>query len=324
MNLPSPNLGKLRGIAQCASTNGVFCILALDHRQAVIKALARHGDRAFEEGVAFKRDVIRALSPYATAFLLDPALGAGPAITDGALPGAAGLIVTGEESGYAGAAYARVSRLPEHWNVEKIKRMGASAVKLLIYYHPEAETAGAMQEFLAQVSQDCTRCDISLFLEILTYSPSQGGEALSDEQRRGAILRSVEDLTPIGGDVLKVEFPASPGESRRVWEDACHSITQASSIPWVLLSAGVDCDVFLEQTAIALTGGASGILAGRAIWKEALSLDGEERSVFLEKIAKDRLRELSELCLANARPYRELYPPQTVSREWQMEYPGFQ
>jgi tagatose-1,6-bisphosphate aldolase len=317
------NLGKPRGLAQCASDNGVFCILALDHRQAVIKAFSRHGDKAFEESVNFKKQVIRALSPYSTAFLLDPVIGAAPAIAGHVLPGTVGLIVTVEESGYAGPSFARVSRLPEHWNIEKIKRMGASAVKLLIYYHPEAETAGAMQEFLSQVSQDCTHCDIPLFLEVLTYSPSLAGETLSDERRRDAIMLSVEELTPIGGDVLKVEFPAGLGESRRIWEDACRSISQASCIPWVLLSAGVDCEIFLEQTAVACANGASGILAGRAIWKEALSLDGKERNAFLDEIAQNRLKGLSELCTVSARPYYELYPLPKISADWQMEYPGF-
>lgn len=319
----SLNLGKPRGLAQCASSTGAFCILALDHRQAVVKAFSRYGEKAFEESVNFKKQVIRSLSPYSTAFLLDPVLGAAPAISARVLPGAAGLIVTLEESGYAGPSFARVSRLPSNWNVEKIKRMGASAVKLLIYYHPEAETAIAMQGLLEQVSQDCARCDTPLFLEILTYSPAKEGMALSDEQRRDAIVYSAAELTPIGGDVLKVEFPVSTGENRRVWEDACRSITQASCIPWVLLSAGVDCDVFLEQAKIACDSGASGILAGRAIWKEALSLDGKERNAFLDDVAQARLRQLSELCEISARPYFELSTSQAVEKDWQMEYPGF-
>lgn len=317
------NLGTRRGLSQCASPLGTFCMLAIDHRQALVKAFSRYGERAVEEGIRFKQEVVRALQPHATAFLMDPVLGAGPAIAGNALSGATGLLVSVEESGYAGPSHARVSRLPANWNVEKIKRMGASAVKLLIYYHPDAATAGAMQALVAQVSQECARCDIPLFLEILTYSPSQDGEALPDELRRQAILRSAEDLTRIGGDILKVEFPASLGESRQTWEDACRSITQAACIPWVLLSAGVDCEVFLEQTAIACASGASGILAGRAIWKEALGLDGEERSAFLDGTARERMRQLADLCALSARPYLNSYPPLAVSPEWQTEYPGF-
>ncbi len=323
MKLQPFTLGKLRGLSQCASPNGTFCILALDHRQAMIKAFSRYGDKAFEVSVAFKKEVIRTLYPYSSAFLLDPVIGAAPAIADSTLPGTAGLIITVEDSGYAGDSTARISRLPKGWNVEKVKRMGASAVKLLIYFHPEAETAASMKEFLAEVSADCTRCDIPLFLEILTYSKTNDQEPLSGALRRDVILRSVSELTPIGGEVLKVEFPASLSEDRHTWEDACRSISQASCIPWVLLSAGVDSEVFLEQTAIACANGASGVLAGRAIWKEALSLDGEERRSFLEEIAQGRLRELSWLCAASARPYFELYPPLKVSREWQLEYPGF-
>jgi tagatose-1,6-bisphosphate aldolase len=289
----------------------------------MIKAFSRFGDKALEESVAFKKEVIRTLGPYSSAFLLDPMIGAAPAIADGTLPGAAGLIVCVEDSGYAGDSFARISRLPKDWRVEKVKRMGASAVKLLIYYHPESETAPAMKELLAEVSEDCTRCDIPLFFEILTYAKAKDEEPLSGALRRDIILRSVSELTPIGGDILKVEFPASLNEERHVWEEACQSITQASCIPWVLLSAGVDSEVFLEQTAVACANGASGLLAGRAIWKEALSLDGEERSTFLEEIALDRLRRLSELCTASARPFFELYPPLQLSKDWQMAYPGF-
>lgn len=317
------HFGKQRGLAQCASTTGVFCILALDHRQAVLNAFSRYGEKAFQESVNFKKQVIQSLSSFSTAFLLDPVIGAAPAISARVLPGAIGLIVTIEESGYAGPSFARVSRLPTNWNAEKIKKMGASAIKLLVYYHPEAETAFAMQGFLEQVSQDCTRCDIPLFLEILTYSPSKEGLALSNEQRRDAIIRSAAELTPIGGDVLKVEFPAGSSENRRIWEDACCSISQASQIPWVLLSAGVDSEVFLEQAKTACDSGASGILAGRAIWKEALSLDGEARNAFLQDIAQERLRQLLMLCEINAKPYYVLSTPQTVEENWQIRYLGF-
>ncbi len=316
-------LGTRRGLAQCAAANGTFCIMALDHRQALVKSLSRYGDRSFEESVIFKKDVIRALTPYSTAFLLDPLIGAGPAIADHTLAGTTGLLVAVEETGYTGQPNARVSRLPEGWNAEKIKKMGASAVKFLVYFNPEAGTAEQMKELTAQIAVDCTQLDIPLFLEILTYDASGENQAWSSAKRTEIILRSIEALSALGGDILKVEFPAGLDQNRRIWEDACKSVSQASRAPWVLLSAGVDCEVFLEQTAAACAGGASGILAGRSVWKEALAMEGTARQEFLQTTALQRLRELYELCCAKAKPYFDYYPPLALEDHWQVNYPGF-
>jgi len=221
---PSISLGTRRGIAQCAAPNGTFCIVALDHRRALIKSLSRYGDKTVQEGIRFKKDVVRALSPYSTAFLMDPMLGAGPAVADDTLSGAAGLLVSVEETGYAGPSHARVSRLPEGWGVDKIKRMGASAVKFLVYFNPDSETAGAMKELTSQIAEECKRYDIALFLEILTYDSSEEEPAWSSQKRSDVILRSIEELTALGGDILKVEFPGGASDSRRAWEDACRRV----------------------------------------------------------------------------------------------------
>jgi tagatose-1,6-bisphosphate aldolase len=92
--------------------------------------------------VAFKRAVVRSLSPVATGTLLDPEIGAAQCIADGSLPAASGLIVAIEATGYAGPSTARISRVLDGWSVEKAKLMGASAAKLLVYYHPEGVNAG--------------------------------------------------------------------------------------------------------------------------------------------------------------------------------------
>jgi len=49
--------------------------------------------------------------------------------------------------------------------------MGADAIKLLIYYHPEAVLPRpARKALIEQVIADCHSEDILLFLEIVTYS----------------------------------------------------------------------------------------------------------------------------------------------------------
>jgi tagatose 1,6-diphosphate aldolase len=266
VNQRTLTLGKRRGLSQCAASNDTFTIVALDHRQAIKSIFAGCAD-PYAAAVDFKREVVSALAPVSTAFLLDPAIGAGPLLADGSLPGACGLIVCVEASGYEGPSHARLSRLPQGWDVARIKRMAASAVKLLVYYHPRSPTAANIRELVCQVSEAAQTCDLPLFLEILTYSADPERKALPPSERLEVVLRAAQDLTPMGGDVLKVEFPldvqAEPDEC--LWEQACRSLTRASAVPWVLLSAGVDFNVFCRQAEAACKAGASGILAGRAI-----------------------------------------------------------
>jgi tagatose-1,6-bisphosphate aldolase len=144
-------LGARRGLAACASDRGTFVVLALDHRQNLRRELRPDAPDSvtYDEMVDFKRAVVRALSSTATGTLLDPEIGAAQCIADGTLPARAGLIVAIEATGYLGPPTARVSRVLDGWSVDQAKRMGASAAKLLVYYHPDAPNA-ADQERLGK------------------------------------------------------------------------------------------------------------------------------------------------------------------------------
>ena len=132
--------------------------------------------------IDFKRTVVRALGTTGTGVLLDPEIGVGPAIADGSLPGRAGLIVALEATGYEGDPGARISRLLPGWGVAKAKRMGASAAKLLVYYHPDAPNAADQERLVADVAADCRAHDLALFLEPLSFgldggsSPARSGD----------------------------------------------------------------------------------------------------------------------------------------------------
>ena len=67
-------LGTKRGLRACASERGTFAVLALDHRQNLRRELRPDAPDTvtYDEMVAFKRAVIRALAPVATGTLLDP------------------------------------------------------------------------------------------------------------------------------------------------------------------------------------------------------------------------------------------------------------
>ena len=90
----SITIGKWRRLQQTASSRGTFCILAIDHRGPVRRALEKEAAAAIsdERLTELKQDVVRELGSAATAVLLDPETGVGPCITTGALDGHTGLI----------------------------------------------------------------------------------------------------------------------------------------------------------------------------------------------------------------------------------------
>lgn len=289
--------GTRRGLDACASARGTFAVLALDHRQNLRRELRPEDPAAatYEEMVAFKRAVVRALAPVATGTLLDPEIGAAQAIADGSLPGRAGLIVAVEATGYEGPPQARVSRILPGWSIEQAKRMGASAAKLLLYYHPDAANAAAQERLLASTTAECLRFDLPLFVEPLGYDPATGGK-LTGDARRACVVRTAGRLTGIGGTVLKAEFPYDAGITDEVlWADACRELDASSALPWVLLSGGVDDSTFERQVTAACRAGASGVLVGRSVWAPAATMAAAERDEWLATEGRARLEALVRL-----------------------------
>jgi tagatose 1,6-diphosphate aldolase len=298
-------LGTRRGLDACASPDGAFVVLALDHRQNLRRELRPSDPESVShaEMVSFKAAVIEALAPIATGTLLDPEVGLGPAIADGALPGAAGLIVAVEATGYLGPTGARVSRVLEGWGPDRVKRVGASAAKLLVYYHPEAPNAAEQEAFVRRVADQCRMLDLALFVEPLSFGLDGG--ALTGDERRRVVVETARRLTPLGGDVLKAEFPYDAGVTDRgAWADACAELDAATALPWVLLSGGVDDPTFEAQAETACAAGASGVLVGRSVWAPAAGLPADERDAWLRHEGATRLRSLAERITPIARPWR--------------------
>ncbi len=290
-------LGTRRGLEACASSRGTFTVLALDHRQNLRKELHPEAPESttYDEMVAFKRAVIRALAPHATGSLLDPEIGAAPGSADGSLPGRAGLIVAIEATGYAGTATARVSRVLPGWSVEQAKRIGASAAKLLVYYHHEAANAADQERFVADIAAQCRAADLPLFVEPLGFDPVSGGK-LTGEARRHCVIETARRLTPLGGDILKAEFPYDAAvDDAGAWADACAELDGSSRVPWVLLSGGVDDATFERQVAAACAAGASGVLVGRSVWARSATMRASDRDAWLASEGRRRLERLVRL-----------------------------
>lgn len=299
------SIGKLRGLQACASPRGTFTCLALDHRQNLRKA--NPAFVADAELSRFKLEVTAELAPDATCVLLDPEVSAAQAIAAGKLPGDKAFVLAVESTGYGGEATARKGQVIPGWSVEKAKRMGASMIKLLVYYHPDSPTAAEAEAFTAQIAAECVKYDLGLMLEPLSYSLSEA--KLASDEKRYVVVETARRLTPIPGvDVLKAEVPLATDDIDEArLAAACAEVSAVSVTPWILLSAAVTFETYQRQIIAACQAGASGIAVGRAVWQEAVQLSGQPRLEFLRSTARERLQRLSALCVALAKPYTDFY-----------------
>ncbi len=326
-------IGKIRGLQQIANPDGIFTICAMDHRGSLRSMVdEEHPEQVnYEEMVERKLELCSSLARHASAVLLDPLFGAAQCISHGVLPNDTGLLVSIEASGYGGGKEHRLTKLLEGWNVEKIGRMGASAVKILVYYRPDLNQLASQQlDTVNTVANECIKYDLPFLVEPKSYPI--GNEVNNPPQfaalKEQLVIRTARDITALPVDVLKAEFPADLRYKKDKPEliNLCHQLDTASRVPWVVLSAGVDFELFCQQVEIACQAGASGFLGGRAIWQEAMCIENaQERVQYLSTVGSDRLERLTEIANRYAVPwYKKLglaaHELVHTSERWYQEY----
>jgi len=310
-------LGVFRRLAQCSGQDGTFCILAVDHRDNLVSELQKHRTDpvSYEDVVGFKTSVAR-LSAQATAVLIDPDYGA-RALTSGVIPGAVGALAPLEVTDYRPHPSRRTPRLIPDWSVAKLTRAGFAGAKLLLYYHPAAGDSREKTDLVDRIVEECDREQVPLFLEPITYSPDPSRD-LDSRERREAVIAAARHFSRRGVAVMKMEFPldarADPDE--RTWTAALAELNDACAAPWTLLSAGVSYDVFTRQAQLACEAGASGVIAGRAVWADAVPLPDAARDRFIETEGTRRVRELREICRALGTPWMRKAAPPELPQRW--------
>jgi tagatose 1,6-diphosphate aldolase len=298
--------GKLRNLMTLADANGRLKMMAIDQRMSLERSLEKILGRParYEAVVQIKRAVTRALAPHATAVLIDVEFGYPHCLPE--LPGNVGLLLAYERPGFEPSGPGgreRRSALIEGWSIEKARRAGANAIKLLLFYRPDASAAtNDHQKALArQVGEECARLELPFLLELLGYPLGEpSGDSPEYARRKPEIVReSAREFSrpEYGVDLLKLEFPAElkycyefsralfDGTEREPVTDLtavraqCRSLDEASAVPWVILSAGVGIAEFRAEVQLAVEAGASGFLCGRAIWQGALPMVGDEAAM---------------------------------------------
>ena len=279
--------GKMRGLQRISNPNGTLTMLALDQNSSMIemaqKALKQKGqDRepSYDEIVEAKLDMARQMSPAASGVLIDAYYGCWPAVATGAIPAHKGLLIRVEKSGSPkNKQGGPMGEFEPGWSVEKIKLVGADAVKLLAPFEPtERISAEHNLAFIEEVARECRKHDILFLLEPVAFPI--GSEKKTDksflDRKAETTIESARQLSGYC-DVYKAEFPGTlEHESVEQLKDNLLALSEGSVKPWVLLSAGVDYPQYLQQVELAMESGCSGVLGGRAFWKEYFLQDGEK------------------------------------------------
>jgi tagatose-1,6-bisphosphate aldolase len=298
--------GRTRSLDSIAAEGGTFAIVAMDQRNTLRRmftAVGRDGtDQQLRDA---KADVARALTPLASGLLSDPTYGV-PAITEaGALAGGCGLLVAAEPAERRTYdAEPRTHRDPG-LNAQWVIDQGGDALKFFVQLRADrpaspaggpdlvAETVAVCQEII----DDCRGAGVPVVIENLVYALP--GRELHGRAREDAIVESARVLNDLDIDLLKLEYPGSP--------EGCHRLASILDRPWAVLSAGVPFAEFSQVIRTAFDdGGASGFIAGRSVWREAVALDGPDRAEFLATVARPRLEQLTGLAAAHARPWRSV------------------
>lgn len=290
---------EFRAYRQICGADGLMMVVACDQRGAMRKLLS--ADPAIQAKIGtdilgqVKADIITHLANEASCVLLDPVCALPHVVTDGVLARDTALLVGLDNSGWdvePGTGY-RLSKLVPGVNARRVRELGGTGAKLMVYLRPDLPAANTHN---LRIIEDCVadfaREDLLLVVEILTYQVDGEDAGAYAAKFPQLIVDCARMALEYGSKVLKMPYPGT--------EEACLAISAlAGDVPWAVLSAGVDHDTFLGQVSTAMRAGASGVIAGRALWKDCISLDRDERREKLRTIATPRLRMIQEILRAS-------------------------
>jgi len=261
------------------TAQGKYLMLALDQRDSFKKLMSKEHPELVEDDeiVKNKRLILKTVSQHISGVLIDQDWGL-PAYRqlDLKVP----FLLPAEQTGYLEQQEEERETQISLWPQE-IKKMGAKGTKLLVYFNPQAKTAQKQINTAKEVLEKSHQEELPLFLEIVRY-----GSLSTVEQCVGEFINN-----GVIADVFKLEPPQDKQE--------CANITSLlNQTPWIILTRGIDFELFCGKLSAATSEGCSGFLAGRSLWQELLSLDTKEKKQeFLDRTLLQRLETIKKIVL---------------------------
>lgn len=269
----------MSSLAALARPSGAFLMVAMDQRESLRTMLRERGHDATDDRVrAFKTAVARELAPCASGFLIDrDYVDAAARFVPHGLILAVDRLVQDEGGPVEDTALDEIETVPRD----------VVALKLLVVWRDD-ERRSLRVEMARRFVELARAHGVLSVLEPVTRDDARIAEAAGE-------------LGALEPSLYKCEVPTQGRAASEEITERCREIDAELPCPWVVLSQGVDPEDFPRAVEAACKGGASGMLAGRAVWLPALVPDDPGDS--LREHSIPRLQELAAIVDAHARPW---------------------
>ncbi|MDR3522130.1 MAG: aldolase [Acidocella sp.] len=288
--------GQTIAVTRMARPSGAYAMLAIDQREGLRVMMAEHQtgpvtDQALTE---FKLQVIEALSPYASAVLIDRELAWNQTLAAGITAPSCALIAAADTLNSSADELVASVEIDRAVDPARVREQGAVALKLLVLWRPDepAELRIAMvDEFVAI----CRAAGLASVVEPVARRPRDG----SAFDRETAIIAAAKELGRRGQDLYKCEIPLFGAGPEAEVRRGCAAIAKNVDGAWVVLSSGVKQDQFPQAVEWACREGASGFLAGRGIWSGVIGKPDVKRALLEDAVPRlERLCEVVDRVIA--------------------------
>jgi sulfofructosephosphate aldolase len=260
-----------------ARPTGTFAMVAMDQRESLRHMFdqAGRGRPADDVLIDFKVAVADALGPLASGFLIDRHYGLDRVREN--LPAETGLILAADALEQEDGGPVEETAIDEV--VADGPLDGVSALKLLIIWRRDErrEERVALAERFIRLSRE--RGVLSVLEPVVRQTAGE-----TDWDADAAIREAASELSALRPDLYKAQVPLAGEGDERSQREASAALHACMTGPWVVLSQGVARERFEPAVRAACQEGASGFLAGRALWSDLVGTDDvpaglRERSV---------------------------------------------
>lgn len=271
--------------------SGGFSMLAVDQREAMRLMFAAAGvpapvtDRQLTD---FKVNAAKILSPYASAILVDQQFCYRQVVEQNAIAESCAMIVAADAFIPGNGIPVDSVVIDKNVDAQSVKRDGGKALKLLVLWRSDEDPAQRL-EMVHNFNQLCHANGLLSIIEPVVRPPRRG-DVFDREQ---AIIEAAKELGDSGADLYKVEMPLYGKGTQQDLLNASQKLNEQINMPWVILSSGVDEKLFPRAVSVAMQAGASGFLAGRAVWSSVVGLPDIE--LMLRDISVPKLQRLGEI-----------------------------
>lgn len=286
-----------------ARPSGTMAMIAMDQRESLRTMFADAGRPGVgdEDLVSFKLDVARELGPKGSAFLIDRNLGLDEVRSQGLLPDGCSLILAADSLVQEPGGVVEETALDNVVAALDFDLRGVSAIKLLIIWRRDERRAERVDLARRFVEVARARGVLSVLEPVVRATEAEVAAGVWDSS--AAIREAARELSAVGPDLYKVQVPLQGRAPEDVLLAECRLLDDAIRTPWVVLSQGVAIDDFPAAVRAACTAGASGFLAGRALWSDVVG--APDVPAKLREVSAPRLEALGRIVDECGRPWRQ-------------------